>query len=556
MSGSQTELLDTLLKLGYISPDSLKALKALGQRKAVPPVEATLLSGILHADARSFLLADALGLPFQDVDPGAVPLALGEVIPEEVARENLLAPLSREENRLTLAVADPFRHPVFSAIEERTGLELRLVVCPARTIGRILDRLYPDANALSSEEVTGGLIAREEAQAWLVQGRARRLAERMLLYAAQEGMTSVRLFPVGRTVCLSGVKAGESSLLLSFPLRFRGAMLAALADVAGHSPPSGGVSESTFHLDGAAGVLCFRAAFLRGLSGPEAVVRVLPDLTSTVTLDSVGLNPDQADVVRRLLGRRDGFFLLASPGPEGAPTTMFAMLREMVRPGLRVVTVEETFRFRTERYIQLERRDVESRYAGRWTRLAESLDPDALMVEQVERPSDLLELIHLARKGIPVVCGVRSVSFEETLRSLLTLDGDPFTLARVVRLVLHQRLVDLLCPACRRPVPAKPSARPGGSRRREELEALVQDTSFYVPAGCALCSGKGYSGRMALVEMLPFTHGVQNAVLSDGPLEERLGRLAEENLYPAFHAVKDLLQRGLVTFDDALPFLR
>lgn len=556
MGGSQTELLDTFLKLGYVSPEALKTLKALGERKGVPLVEATLLSGILHPDAKSLLLAEALGLAFRDVDPGAVPLALAEILPEELARENLLAPLSREENRLTLAAADPFRNKVFSWIEESTGLDVRLVICTPRTIGRILDRLYPCVDTLSPEEIVGGLIGRDEAEAWLVRGRARRLTEKILLFAAQAGVTSVRLFPVGRSVCLSGIRAGESSPLLSFPLRYRGALLGALAEVAGHPAVSRGVSESTFHLDGAAGVLSFRLTFLHGLSGPEAIVRILPDLKSTVTLDSVGLNPEQTDVARRLLARRDGFFLLGSPGPEGAPTTMFAMLREMVRPGLRVVTVEETYRFRTERYIQLERQDVEARYAGRWSRLAEALEPDALMVEHVERPSDLLDLIHLARKGIPVLCGFRGVSFEDTVRSLLTLDADPFILARVVRLVLHQRLVDLLCPACRRPVPAKPSARLGGSRRREELEALIRDTSFYVPSGCSQCSGKGFSGKMALVEMVPFTHGVQNVVLSDAPIDERLGRLAEENLYPAFHSVKDLLQRGLVTFDDVLPFLR
>jgi hypothetical protein len=61
---------------------------------------------------------------------------------------------------------------------------------------------------------------------------------------------------------------------------------------------------------------------------------------------------------------------------------------------------------------------------------------------------------------------------------------------------------------------------------------------------------------MALFDLLPFAPGVQNQILSDAPLEERLSRIIEENLQSAFPSVEDLLRRGMVTFDDVLPFFR
>ncbi len=554
--GSQTEILDTFLKLGYLSPESLKKLKASGTRKGVPAVEAALVSGILAPDAKGWVLANSLGIPYLEVDSDALPLSLSDILPEAIARENMAVPIFREEGRLTLAVADPFRREAFSRIEEITGLVVRLVVCPVRSITRILDRFYPEALPLSLEEVSGGTIDRQEAGEWLARGRVRRLAEKVLLHAVKTGISTVRVSPSGRSVAVYGDSGSRKSLLLSFPLRFREALVSSFLELAGVSASRESVLESTFQMETATGVRAFRISFLRGLSGVEAVVKVLPDLRSAIALDSIGFLPDQTEVTRRFLSMRDGLVLVSSPGTEGVATTIFAMLRESYRTGSRVVTVEEIHRFRNDGYIQLERSEVEERFGETWARLVETLEPDALMIESVNGPKELLDLVHLARRGVPVFCGVRGMNLVQTLRSLLSLEVDPFFLVRVVRLVMHQRLVNLLCPDCRLAVPAVPSFQLAGESHRERLRMMVQEVTLYVPAGCSRCQGTGFSGKMALFDLLPFTPGVQNEILSDVPLEKRLARIVEENSQSVFSSVEDLLRRGMVTFEDVLPFFR
>ncbi len=556
MRGSQAELLETFLKHGYLSPESLRSVKADTSRQGVPAVEAALLSGLLHPDAKGRILADALGIPFLEVDPDAVPLSLSEVLPEAVARENMTVPVSREEGRLTVAVADPFRRDGFSRIEKMTGQAVRLVVCPARVIVRILERFYPDALPLPAGNLSGGAIDRENAQEWLARGRGRKLAEKVLLHAVQAGISTVRIYPSGRSVVVDGDSGSGRSLLLSFPLRFRGALVGAFMERGDLSQASAPVLENTFQLETAAGVRAFRITVLRGLSGIEAVVKTLPDLRSGIALDSIGFPPDQVELTRRILSMRDGMVLVSAPGAEGVATTIFAMLRDAYRSRGRIVTVEETPRFRNDGYIQLERAEVEKRFGGKWMRLAETLEPDVLMVERVSGRQELHDLVHIARKGVPVFCGAHETGFLRTVRTLLSLEVDPFLLVRVVRLVLHQRLVDLLCPDCRQEVPAVPSLRLAGDRCRARLEPLLREVSFYVRTGCSRCRGTGYSGKMALVDLLPFTPGVQNRILSDAPLEERIARIAEEDLRSAFPTAEDLLRRGLVTFDDVLPFFR
>ncbi|MBI5576085.1 MAG: Flp pilus assembly complex ATPase component TadA [Deltaproteobacteria bacterium] len=556
MGGFQTDLLDKLMELGFIPPDEIQTLKSRAASRGTTLAEAALLENILHSDAKGWILAEALGIPFIEIDPESVPMSLCDVIPEAIAREHLVAPIALENDRLTLAVSDPFCHEAFSSVEAMTGLSVRIAVCPHRILASILSRFYPDLFQLAPADLSGGLIGSREAEKWISQGGVRRLAEKALIYAASTKLENVRMFPAGEKVLLKGKGESGSVLLLSFPLKFRRILIDAFLDLAEAGKGPERMSGKIFQLESASGVVSFRLSFVQGLSGVEAIIKILPDRKSGITLDSVGLNQEQVDITRKVLSKGSGFFLVSSPGPEGVATTLFTLLRDIYRTGTRVVTVEEQFQLRNEGYIQLERRYAEQQFEGKWPRLAESLEPDVLMIEHVSDPGEFSDLIHLAQGGITVLCGVRRFNFDRTLRTLLSLDVDPFILARVVRLVMHQRLVNLLCQECRRPVPAKPSLRMVGERYRTQLERIIEDSSFYVPAGCERCKGKGYSGKMALVELLPFTPGVENIVSSDVWLEEKLGRLLEEDFYSAIRTVEDLLLRGMVTYDEVLPFFR
>ncbi|MBE0569752.1 MAG: Flp pilus assembly complex ATPase component TadA [Deltaproteobacteria bacterium] len=558
MTTSAPDLLDRLFGLGYVTPDDLREIRELAVARGIPLLEAALLGNRLHHDARGWILAETIGIPFLEIEPDTVPLELAEALPEMMARENQIAPIAREGDRLTVAAADPFCHTAFSSIEEMAGVSVRMVLCPRRTIGEIISRLYPDPGGLLPADITGGAITREEAEDWLSLGGMRHLVERVLLHCASRGIPGLRMYPAGKDLVVEGRGGDEGKpvLLLSCPLRRREILQEAFLEMASASEHPSGLSEKVFHIESSAGVTACRASFVRGLSGPEVIVQVLPDLRSGISLDSVGLNAAQFDITQKVLGRGNGMFLVSSPGPEGGATTLYAMVRQVHMPGCRVVTVEERHRFRNEGYIQLVRSQVESGFSRSWTLLAESLEPDILMIENVSDPEDLAALLHLAESGVVVLCGIRRLNFDRALRTLLTLDVDPFTLAHVMRLAMHQRLVKLLCMECRRAVPAKPSLRMVGERYREELERVVTASSFFLPAGCPKCGGTGYSGKMALIELIPFTPAVENIVASDLDLEEKLVDLRAEDFYPAIESVHDLLRRGMVTYDDVLPFFR
>ena len=557
MHSSPSDLLESLLKLGYLSPDDLKEIQEVATSGGMPLLEAALLGNRLHFDARGWILAETIGIPFLEVEPDFISLDLADVFPEAVAREYLIAPISREGNRLTVAVADPFRHMAFSVIEEMTGMSVRVVVCPRGRVSEIIARLYPEQNDFAFVNITGGAITKEEAHDWLSMGGMRCLVERIFINCATRDITGLRIYPLGKKLVVDGRTANGSSVrILSGLLNHREEVKKVILDLTSAAEHPSGLSEKVFSIETSTGVTAYCASFIRGLSGPEVIVKIIPEMRAGISLDNIGLSAEQFDITRKVLehGSGVGMSLVSSPSSEGRATTLYAMLRHVYSPGLRVVTVEERHCFRTEGYIQILRSQVEGGFGGSLSLLAESLEPDILMVESISDQNDLVSLIHLAEKGVNVLCGIRCLNFEQTLRAILMLDMDPFTLAHVMRLAMHQRLVKLLCMECRRAVPAKPSLRQMG-KRRAELERIVRDSDFYLPAGCQNCGGTGYSGKMAIIELVPFTPGVENIVVSDMDLEEKLDSLFSEDFYPAVESVCDLLRRGMITYEDVLPFL-
>ena len=305
-------------------------------------------------------------------------------------------------------------------------------------------------------------------------------------------MSGVRMSPVGRDVVIEGRSEAKSVRLLSFPLRFRKPLFDAFLELAGVPVGSELPPETVFHLESETGVVALQASFLRGLSGPEVIVKILPDLRTGISLDSVGFNPGQLDITEKVLRKGNGLFLVSSPGPEGVATTLFAMLRQGYRPGLRAITVEERHRFRNEGYIQLDRRQASVRFTGDWSRLAESLEPDILMIEHLPDPRgprrpaspradrDPCPVRHpevQLRPGAPHAADARRGPVHPGARHA----ARPAPAAGEASL-LHR---------CR-PVPARPSLRMVGEQYRDELERnlVAEHTSFFLRFRMPKCGGR------------------------------------------------------------------
>jgi len=94
-----------------------------------------------------------------------------------------------------------------------------------------------------------------------------------------------------------------------------------------------------------------------------------------------------------------------------------------------------------------------------------------------------------------------------------------------------------------------------GERYRGDLERIVADASFYLPSGCPKCGGTGFSGRMALIELLPSRRGYRTSSRRRAR-SRRSCRAHGGGFILRAQSVQEMLQRGMVTYEDVAPFFR
>lgn len=415
------------------------------------------------------------------------------------------------------------------------------------------DRLAPPFRVL---DAGSRLLPVERVERWYAEGGFREVATRLVECAGGEGFDSLRVAPDGGDVTVTADGPGGRERMAAFPLPFRSRLVSAFNLLAGLPPSPDVFCEAVFPFDTEAGVVSTRISCVPGLSGPETVIKFFRPQSGAIPLGSVGMNREQVAMAEKLVETEGGLHLVSSPGPHGGATTLFALLRALPRPPARIVTVEERFRFRNEGVVQFERKGFESAFDGQWDTLADALNPGAVVVESVVDGAELRDLVEIASGGTAVFAGVREGTFGRALRRILSVPVDSFQLARTIRMVVHQRLVSLLCESCRRKVPARPTSRGVAPRHQAAIDSLLDSTDFFLPAGCPACKGTGFSGRMALVEMLPFTPSVEAIVSSDMPVDGKVERLLAEEFLSAAPTAMELVRCGAVLFEEAVPFFR
>jgi len=178
----------------------------------------------------------------------------------------------------------------------------------------------------SSRATSGkGSISRMEAEKWLSEGGKRRVCSQLLLHAASRRMSGVRMFPVGRDVVVEGRSDSNVVRLPLLSPTVRKPLFDAFLELAGVPAGSDLPPETIFHLESEAGVAAFQASFLQGLSGPEVIIKILPDLRVGSPSTPSASTPASSTSSKRSCARERALHRFF-PRARGAATTLFSML--------------------------------------------------------------------------------------------------------------------------------------------------------------------------------------------------------------------------------------
>jgi len=276
-----------------------------------------------------------------------------------------------------------------------------------------------------------------------------------------------------------------------------------------------------------------RASTLPGPYGENVVLRILHPKAIQIPFEELGMQPQIIEIMDRELKKPNGMIITTGPTGSGKTTTLYAFLRKIYVPGIKIITIEDPIEYHL-RGIEQTQIDPEKGYDfSNSLRSVVRQDPDVIMVGEVRDLETAEAAMHAALTGHLVLSTLHTNSAAGTIPRLLDLGVKPAIIAPAINVAMAQRLVRKLCPVCRQPLELTPEER---TALQKELDGFPKTMPVPAPQdwqifkakidGCSACSGMGYKGRIGVFEIILIDERVEQLILKE-PSEFEIKKEAE-----------------------------
>lgn len=360
-----------------------------------------------------------------------------------------------------------------------------------------------------------------------------RLVNAMLSEAHRRGASDIHLEPTPKVVSLRYRIDGVLYDQPAPPRQLYPAIISRIKILAGLN-----IAEKRLPQDGRIRMnlvdheLDVRVATIPSIYGESAALRLLDKGTGVRTLSELGMSQYDRDRLGRVFGQTHGIVLVTGPTGSGKTTTLYAMLQEIRSPERKILTLEDPVEYEIAGVTQIQ---VKPKIGFTFAAGLRSLlrhDPDVLLVGEIRDLETAEMATHASLTGHLVLSSLHTNDAPTALTRLVDMGIEPFLITSTVRAVVAQRLVRILCNACRRPT--------GDS------------TSPYEAAGCPECDGTGYRGRTAVCEVMICEDAVSSCLLA-GESTSGVKRVARsQGMRSIREDGMEKVRQGLTTLDEVV----
>ncbi len=512
---------DLLVKRNVITQDQLSHALDVQRRGRQEKLVGEILVDLGYASAEQVLaaVAEGCGVPFARLVPPLVDPKARSALPETFIQKHGVLPLFRVRDVLTVAAAEPANLFLADEIAQTSGLVVQVVAASGDNIYEMVEQTRaaagadaegadPDLRVLDHE------IQPEDYESAYESWPAEEVAGLLVREAVRARAAAIHLEPEEKVLRVRFRIDGALHVVMRPPMRLAAGLLdafRAMLDLAGDEAsgraPSGG---GRIALQGAAAHLHLDT--LGGAFGTRAVVRLVRDDESQRPLEKLGCDFDLlADYMDRV-ARLRGLFLVAGPGDCGATTTLYSTLHYLDPVRSNICTYEARIGYRISGINQFSPATTGHGDAdAAFDRLC-AQQPDVVMLDDMLDEALAPSVLRAAREGCFVLARMRAVDAADAAARLAAWTG-PAEVTEVLRGVLGQRLVRIVCPHC------KTTHEPPGALRRSIAETFGRVEAYVKGRGCAACRRTGFLGRIGCFELLPGDGAVAEALRAGGGAE-------------------------------------
>ena len=493
-----------------------------------------------------------------------------DLVPRDMQRNHKVVPVSRLENKLFLAMADPLNVLALDDVKRITKLEITPLIASEKAItdkhnaidaskSGSMEDIIQDAQKQSDADADGDTIesVKEMAEDVNLDALAAsseeapviKLANLIVLQAIKDRASDIHLEPFEKQMRLryriDGVLLDATpppkQMQLALASRFK---IMSNLDIAERRLPQDGrmrvkVSGKDYDL---------RVSVLPTVHGEKIVLRVLDKSNLSASLDKLGLDEATFKQFKAAIDAPHGLILVTGPTGSGKTTTLYSALNELNNPTWNIVTVEDPVEFQIPGINQVPtKKDIGLSFANALRSILRQ-DPDIIMIGEI-RDTETAEIaIEAALTGHQVLSTMHCNDAPGAIARLDDMGIAPFLISSSVILSCAQRLMRRICSHCKEPVsyPAK---------MYEDLgidPVMFDGVQLFRGRGCDRCKNSGYVGRMAIIEAMTITDQIRKLIIARASTREMAKLAVNQGMRTLRMVALDRARDGISTLEQVM----
>lgn len=288
-----------------------------------------------------------------------------------------------------------------------------------------------------------------------------------------------------------------------------------------------------------------RTSMVPGAYGESIVMRILDPDSISVPLEDLGMPQSLLEVMRREIGRPNGMILNTGPTGSGKTTTLYAFLKNVHKPGIKILTIEDPIEYHLPGVTQTQTDNREGYSFATGLRASLRQDPDIIMVGEIRDTETAKTAVHAALTGHLVFSTLHTNNAAGAFPRLLDLGVERAVLGSALNVVMAQRLVRRLLPEHRKQVPIPEKLKVIIKRElstfpQRDIENLKnQDYIWEADTDGLESPTEAYSDRIGLFEAIVVTEKIEN-LLKEGANQNEIEKVAKAQ------GLTTLTQDGLI----------
>ena len=524
------------------------------------------------------MLSGKYGVEYADLTSKAIDTDALRLVEEKIARAAEVAAFHKVNKNLFLAMRSPERPDAVQVIQnlEHLGYEVRRFIVSRASLDHAWDRYHDISYATETE---AGILTLSNKTIQEMLQKLKKLEDVRLEIQSHAGSKDThRISRVLEIIMGGALSLGASDIHLEpeeEAVRMRYRLDGVLIEATMFDAPTYALISSRIKLlsglklniknaaqDGRFSIVVnekeieIRTSVLPGAAAETIVMRVLDPTTIALPMEALGFDKYLMEIFNKEIAKPNGMILNTGPTGSGKTTTLYAFLRQVHNPGIKIVTIEDPIEYHLPGIVQTQVSKDYSFALGLRSTLRQ--DPDVIMVGEIRDAEVASTAVHASLTGHLVFSTLHTNDAAGTFPRLIDMGVNADILGAAVTVAMAQRLVRRLCPHCR-------VSQPLSAEDKKLMEPLLRNIphadelpanrdTMWLPKGCEKCGGLGYKGRIAVVEVVLMDHEIEDCVrhtsserdIWKAATHQKIRRMGQDGIVKVLQGVTSLEELGRV----------